>query len=160
MRRVKTVFRQAALSAALVASGLLMATVEPALAASPSEWVRSFWPTARDAGVRRALATLHGARVHAVCGIGNPQRFFATLADAGIDVVPHAFPDHHAFTAADLEFDTDTPVVMTEKDAVKCERFAAPNHWYLPVTAELPDAFCARLERALAQPGPAVESGA
>ena len=110
--------------------------------------------------VRRALATLHGARVHAVCGIGNPQRFFATLADAGIDVVPHAFPDHHAFTAADLEFDTDTPVVMTEKDAVKCERFAAPNHWYLPVTAELPDAFCARLERALAQPGPAVESGA
>jgi tetraacyldisaccharide 4'-kinase len=52
-----------------------------------------------------------------------------------VKVVPHPFQDHHPFQAADLEFGDDAPVLMTEKDAVKCKRFAKPQHWVLPVRA-------------------------
>jgi tetraacyldisaccharide 4'-kinase len=98
---------------------------------------------------RRTLESLFGQRVHAVCGIGNPRRFFRLLEERGLHIDTHAFDDHHRFVAADLDFGDDLPVVMTEKDAVKCQRFAKPHHWYLPVTAQLPDAFCTRLERLL-----------
>lgn len=79
------------------------------------------------------------ARVHAVAGIGNPQRFFATLRALGCDVIEHAFPDHHAFRADDLAFGDTLPIVMTEKDAVKCAAFAGERHWYLEVRASIPD---------------------
>ena len=78
-------------------------------------------------------------KVHAVAGIGNPGRFFKTLDDLGFDVIPHAFADHHAFTREDIDFDDSLPVLMTAKDAVKCQPFADPRHWYLPVTADLPE---------------------
>jgi len=61
--------------------------------------------------------------VHAVAGTGNPRRFFDLLARMGIDAVPHAFPDHHAFVPADLDFAGASAIVMTAKDAVKCARF-------------------------------------
>ncbi|HEX8778683.1 MAG TPA: tetraacyldisaccharide 4'-kinase [Rhodanobacter sp.] len=101
-------------------------------------------------GVRRQpLADFTGRRVHAVAGIGNPARFFASLRDAGIEVVEHAFPDHHAFVASDLAFGDELPVLMTDKDAVKCAGFAQPHWWRVPVRAELPmeffDAVLARL---------------
>lgn len=76
--------------------------------------------------------------IEAVAGIGNPERFFTTLEQAGLTIRRHAFPDHHAFAAEELAFAGRT-VMMTEKDAVKCAAFAAANHWYLPVTAALPD---------------------
>ncbi len=76
-----------------------------------------------------------GQRVHAVAGIGHPERFFATLRALGLDPVPHAFADHHVFSPADLAFEDALPVVMTEKDAVKCATFAPPDCWYLPVSA-------------------------
>jgi tetraacyldisaccharide 4'-kinase len=76
-------------------------------------------------------------RVHAVAGIGNPARFFATLADMGIATEPHAFPDHHAFTAADLAFPGADLVVMTEKDAVKCRRLGVGSLAALRVEAEV-----------------------
>ncbi len=102
-------------------------------------------------GVRRSLADFAGQRVHAVAAIGNPSRFFASLRAAGIEPVEHAFADHHAFVAGDLEFDDQLPVLMTDKDAVKCRRFARPNWWRVPVRAELPvvfyDALVERLER-------------
>jgi tetraacyldisaccharide 4'-kinase len=101
-----------------------------------------------------ALSSLAGKRVHAIAGIGNPQRFFAQLAAARIEVVAHAFPDHHRYRATDLEFDDDLPLLMTEKDAVKCRRFAAANRWYLPVAASFAgaegSALLARLQRCLA----------
>lgn len=75
--------------------------------------------------------------VHAVAGIGNPQRFFRQLQALGLTVEAHAFPDHHAYVAADLAFAGDAPLLMTEKDAVKCTDFARPNWWYLPVEAEV-----------------------
>ena len=59
------------------------------------------------------------------------------LARLGLKVVPHPFPDHHRFAPADLEFGDALPVVMTEKDAVKCRRFAKPQHWVFPVRAVL-----------------------
>ena len=64
---------------------------------------------------------------------------------AGLELIRHRFPDHHAFCAADIDFDDEIPVLMTEKDAVKCRRFADPRHWYVPVQVELPEAFGARL---------------
>lgn len=91
-----------------------------------------------------------GHRVHAVAGIGNPDRFFAALRADGFEVVEHAFPDHHAYTAADLDFGDDLPVVMTEKDMVKCQSLPARQWWYLPVRAELPAAFFDSLNGRLA----------
>ena len=87
------------------------------------------------------LADFSGSRVHAVAGIGHPPRFFDALRGFGIEVVEHAFPDHHRYTAVDLDFSDILPVLMTEKDAVKCRGFAQPDWWSVGVTAELPDAF-------------------
>jgi tetraacyldisaccharide 4'-kinase len=87
-----------------------------------------------------ALATLAGRTVHAIAGIGNPQRFFAQLRTAGLQVIEHAFPDHHRLRAQELAFDDSLPVLMTEKDAVKCAALAGPNRWYLPVTASFAQA--------------------
>ncbi len=89
----------------------------------------------------RPLSSFVRKRVHAVAGIGNPARFFTGLQARGIDVVPHAFADHHAFVPADLEFGDRLPVLMTEKDAIKCVSFASPDVWCVPVSAELPSTF-------------------
>ncbi|GLQ45492.1 tetraacyldisaccharide 4'-kinase [Dyella lipolytica] len=101
-------------------------------------------------GQERSIADFSGARAHAVAAIGHPERFFASLAMQGIDVIAHPFADHHAFVPADLAFGDDLPVLMTEKDAVKCRIFARPDWWSVPVKAELPlafyDAVCARLD--------------
>lgn len=92
-------------------------------------------------GQRRTLASFSNQPVHAVAAIGNPQRFFDSLRVAGIEVIEHAFADHHAFAPADLAFADDLPVLMTDKDAVKCRPFAQPHWWRVPVHAELPAAF-------------------
>ncbi len=76
-------------------------------------------------------------RVHAVAAIGNPQRFFNHLRELGISFVAHPFPDHYAFDASDFAFGGDAAVIMTEKDAVKCERFCSENFWALQVDAEV-----------------------
>ena len=86
-------------------------------------------------GERRPLAAFTGRRVHAVAGIGDPGRFFATLRAAGVEPVEHPFPDHATLTAADIGFDDDLPVLMTEKDAVKCTGFATARHAWLEVEA-------------------------
>ena len=88
--------------------------------------------------------------VHAVAGIGHPPRFFAMLAEHGFQPISHAFPDHHAYTADDLQFSPPAPVVMTEKDAVKCTAIAPANSWYVPVQAILPDSFWQALDQRLA----------
>jgi tetraacyldisaccharide 4'-kinase len=86
-------------------------------------------------GTRRALRDFAGAPVHAVAGIGNPQRFFDLLAAHGLSVLPHPLPDHARLAAQDIRFGDAFPVLMTEKDAVKCFEFAGPEHWYVPVSA-------------------------
>jgi tetraacyldisaccharide 4'-kinase len=81
------------------------------------------------------LEAFRGRPVHAVAGIGNPQRFFADLRDRGLEIVEHPFPDHHALSAADLDFGDGLAVLMTEKDAVKCRDITEPRLWYVPVEA-------------------------
>lgn len=83
------------------------------------------------------LDALRGKRLHAVAGIGNPARFFATLRGLGLDALPHAFPDHHAFAARDLEFPDCDFVLITEKDAVKCRSFARADLVALRVEARV-----------------------
>lgn len=79
--------------------------------------------------------------IHAFAGIGHPPRFFALLQAQGFQPITHAFPDHHAYQASDLCFTPELPLVMTEKDAVKCAGFAPANSWYVPVQAILPESF-------------------
>jgi tetraacyldisaccharide 4'-kinase len=94
-----------------------------------------------DARDRRPLSAFAGQKVHAVAGIGDPNRFFLHLARQGLKVLPHPFPDHHAFRAEELAFGDETPVMVTEKDAVKLRAVARPSWWVLPVTAKVDAAF-------------------
>lgn len=96
---------------------------------------------------RRPLTELR--RVVAMAGIGHPPRFFATLRDAGVTIAREAaFADHRSYRPDDLAALTTNetqPLLMTEKDAVKCRAFARPNWWYLPVNAELSEPGAAQL---------------
>jgi tetraacyldisaccharide 4'-kinase len=80
---------------------------------------------------------LRGKRLHAVAGIGNPQRFFAHLARLGLRFERHSFSDHHRFRTGDLDFEDCDVIVMTEKDAVKCAGLARCETWVLPVDADV-----------------------
>lgn len=88
-----------------------------------------------DPMVGRPLTDFGGFRVHAIAGIGRPERFFAQLTAAGLEVQPHPFVDHHRFTPDDFVFDDDAPSIMTAKDAVKCGAFSLTDAWVLPVKA-------------------------
>ena len=98
----------------------------------PIEWIRisdneSFppnnWPLSRA--------------VHAVAGIGNPSKFFNLLRSLGLQPIEHSFPDHYQFTQDDLTFNDQLPVVMTEKDSVRCQSINISNIWYLKVEANI-----------------------
>lgn len=93
-----------------------------------------------DRSERRAAADFGAAPVHAIAGIGRPQRFFDQLARLGLNVVPHPFPDHHLFSAGDLVVVPGEARIITEKDAVKCAQFAPPDTWVFPVRAQIPEA--------------------
>ena len=100
----------------------------------------------------RPLSSFSGKTVDAVAGIGNPARFFAALRAEGLGVNEHAFEDHHDFERADFSR-LRGPVLMTEKDAVKCRGLRLEDAWAVPVEAELPpafyEAFASRLEQVL-----------
>lgn len=96
--------------------------------------------------------------VHAVAGIGNPERFFKTLESLGFTVIPHVFPDHHGFIPADIQFNDDLPVLMTGKDAVKCRGFAGPDTWYLPVQAHIQEAVLDKICQLIETKGPQLRS--
>jgi tetraacyldisaccharide 4'-kinase len=101
-------------------------------------------------GERRGLDHFApGQAVHAVAGIGNPQRFFETLEGLHWRPVAHAFADHAPYSAELLSFTPALPVLMTEKDAVKCRDFAAPDWWYLAVDAVPSPAFVAWFDQRL-----------
>lgn len=98
-----------------------------------------------DGKTRRALGAFAGQRVHAVAAIGNPRHFFATLRAHGLDPIEHPLPDHAALRREDIVFDDALPVLMTEKDAVKCVGLADERHWLVPVAATFSQADAARL---------------
>lgn len=89
-------------------------------------------------------------KVHAVAGIGHPQRFFDTLEQAGLKLEKHVFADHHPYTGGELDFGDGQPVLMTEKDAVKYQAYADDRHWALSVQARLPEALITQLNQAIA----------
>ena len=87
--------------------------------------------------------------VHAVAGIGNPPRFFAQLRKMGFRLIEHRFPDHYRFKRTDIQFSDELPVIMTEKDAVKCTEIADEKHWYLSVDARMNSIFEHRFSKLL-----------
>lgn len=88
--------------------------------------------------LKTAVAALQGKRLHAVAGIGEPQRFFDHLRALGLEFEAHAFPDHHVYARSELDFGAGV-VLTTEKDAVKLRAVLAPDveAWVLPVAAVL-----------------------
>lgn len=84
-----------------------------------------------DQAQQKNITDFAGQRVHAIAGIGNPQRFFTQLRQANIDVIEHEFADHHNFSQTDLNFNDQLPIIMTEKDAVKCQFFADERAWFI-----------------------------
>lgn len=100
-------------------------------------------------GEGKPVSDFSSSPVHAVAGIGNPKRFFASLRTLGLEPIEHPFPDHHPFRKGELEFGDNLPVLMTEKDAVKYLNYAGERHWYLPVNTRLPHEFGKRLLAAL-----------
>lgn len=109
-------------------------TVDASYQLRPSGWINV------QAGTRVPLDFLtHEGECNAVAGIGNPERFFDTLRNLGLDVRAHAFPDHYQFSKDDFKFleSVNTGLVcMTLKDALKCRSFAGPNFWALDVDLE------------------------
>jgi tetraacyldisaccharide 4'-kinase len=100
---------------------------------------------------QRALAGFRGGPVHAVAGIGNPSRFFDQLEEAGLEIIPHAFPDHFRYTAEDIDFGDDRNVLMTEKDGIKCRRMvSAENIWIVPGILRVEEEFFQRISDLLA----------
>ncbi|MGZ4969020.1 MAG: tetraacyldisaccharide 4'-kinase [Methylobacter sp.] len=96
-------------------------------------------------GKEKSLHEFNAADCHAMAGIGNPDRFFKLLESAGLNCKTHSFPDHHKFQSGDISFPGSEPVLMTEKDAVKCMAFASDRHWYIPVKAVPEAGFVERL---------------
>lgn len=97
----------------------------------------------------RPLSGLNRQRVTAVAGIGNPQRFFALLRQYGLHLDERPYPDHHRFSAEDAASWPPGPVIMTEKDAVKCVHIAGDDHWYMPVETVLSTGFERQLSEML-----------
>ncbi len=126
-----------------------------ALADEPDGYAFTLAPTelVRVAdGERRPLSHFPaGQALHAVAGIGNPQRFFATLEALNWRPIPHAFADHAQYNAEQLRFSPPLPLLMTEKDAVKCRDFAAADWWYLAVDVAPSAAFVAWFDAQLAR---------
>jgi len=87
--------------------------------------------------------------IQAIAGIGNPQRFFDTLKSLNLQIIEHPFPDHHAFKLKDIDFGQDALILMTEKDAVKCQAFANERCWCLPVEAKVDAKFIQNLQKKL-----------
>ena len=91
----------------------------------------------QDNTITRPLSDFQAGSIHAVAGIGHPDRFFNSLRDLGLSVIEHPFPDHHSFRREDCVFEDDFPVVMTEKDAVKYSEFSVINQYYVPISVTL-----------------------
>jgi tetraacyldisaccharide 4'-kinase len=102
-----------------------------------------------DPSETQPASAFAGAGVHAVAGIGHPERFFAHLRALGIAATGHPFPDHHRFAPGDLALPGARAILMTEKDAVKCAAFADERCWYLPVRVHIDPALVSRVEEAL-----------
>jgi tetraacyldisaccharide 4'-kinase len=119
----------------VIVNGASLAPYEHTLQISSNEW--------QSLDNTQHLPHTALQQVQIYTAIGNPQRFVDHLNDKGIMIAHcHFFPDHHHFTQDDFTtLDSTLPIVMTEKDAVKCQQLHLENAWYLPITAPLDNAF-------------------
>ncbi len=92
-----------------------------------------------------SLSSFAGKKVHAVAGIGHPPRFFSQLREAGIDVLEHAFADHHVYSQRDFSGWQNDCILMTEKDAVKCRELSLPDAWQVNVRAVFSETLASQL---------------
>lgn len=104
-------------------------------------------------GTAAQASGFRGMRVHAIAGIGHPERFFKYLEALGIAIVRHPFPDHHRYAASDIAIDDADAILMTEKDAVKCASFATEKCWVLRVDALVDPALAQHILGKIAQNG-------
>ena len=88
-------------------------------------------------------------KVHAIAGVGNPNRFFDLLLRLGFEFDKNPFPDHHKYHKKDLYYLDHLPILMTEKDAAKCKHFKNSKIWYLSIESEIESQFIDRLEEKL-----------
>jgi len=107
----------------------------------PMDYVGRQWINVQDNSRTAEMTKFAGQCVHAIAGVGNPQRFFNMLRDEGMEVIEHTYPDHYAFQADDFDFEEKRPILMTEKDAVKCERLGLEDAWYVPIQANIQKKF-------------------
>ena len=91
-------------------------------------------------------------QVHALAGIGNPNRFFDLLLRLGFEFDKNPFPDHHKFINTDFNFLDQHPIVMTEKDAARCKDFNNSKIWYLTVEPKIETDFIDQLSNKLNKP--------
>ena len=91
--------------------------------------------------ISKDIKSWAGTTVHAVAGIGNPDRYFNMLESFGLDIIRHPFADHADLQVKDLTFNDGLPVLMTEKDAVKCRGMKIENAWFLPIDALISNEF-------------------
>lgn len=90
-------------------------------------------------GVVRSIDEICGQQVHVVTAIGHPHSFIAALEQCGLRVDSRIYPDHALLRKQDIEFGDDLPVLMTEKDAVKCQHIADLRHWAVTITVHFND---------------------
>lgn len=102
-------------------------------------------------GEKVRLKDLTAEKVHAVAGIGNPARFFSALKNKGLHIIAHEFADHYPYTEKTLDFIDGFPVLMTEKDAVKCQGFAKSDWWTVPADTVFVNGFAEQLLEKLKQ---------
>lgn len=102
-----------------------------------------------DESQLKSLDDFNGKTAHAVAGIGNNERFFQQLKSLGIHIKEHPFPDHFRYTRSNLHFNDDRPILMTEKDAVKCKKYSIQDAWYLKVDAVLGNQFYEKLTESM-----------
>lgn len=122
-----------------------------------NEWCLTLLPielvSVKNPHITKDLSIFSHHQVHAVAAIGNPQRFFNSLKQAGMQVIPHVFPDHYLFGKEELNFTDDLPIIMTEKDAVKWHEFADDRCWYVRIIAKMSAEFSQQLIHTLKSKG-------
>lgn len=98
------------------------------------------WVNLHTGEQRPLQAFSNSEKLTAIAGIGQPEQFFSALQELGIKADTRTFPDHHHYCAADFTWTGGRPILMTEKDAVKCAPLTGSEAWYLRISAQLPGA--------------------
>jgi len=89
--------------------------------------------------VFKDVVDFRNKKVVAMAGTANPDSFFSLLSAAGMAIIKQPLPDHYEISAADFEPHQDTLVLITEKDAVKCENMNLSHVWVVKMEVVMPE---------------------